>query len=816
MSLFGIFGKEEQKVNYKQYEPLMPSISELLPYRMFDEENRVYVNDNSYGFMLEVTPLCGCDEKMVGIMTSMFTDGVPEGCSIQIINWASPNVDQILNNWMSIRQQGVYKKLAQKRVEYYQDKNWNSFFDNPFYIRNFRLFIAVSVPHGSKALEGLRSLREQLQSTLESSGMKSTELMPDKFISVVEEIINPAASSGTDKWDGINVLKNQIVNAQESFEVHKEELIQRSAEGDIKIRSFGVKHFPEVWAQWNNRDLIGDFYSDYLRIPCPFLTVFSFVYGSEQKALNKASMKTMSAMQRASSGIGRFIPSVYEVERDWKFVNEKLKKGQKMVQAFYQVTLFAKAEEMESCERSLRSLYRSKGWELAQQHYMQLQSYLASMPFMLSEGMVDDLNIVQRLKSMVTWSCANLAPLQGEWKGMRTPRMMLLGRRGQPFYWDPFDNEQGNYNVAVIGKSGSGKSVFMQELVSALVGAGGDVVVIDDGRSFMNSCQLQGGRFVEFGGKSELCINPFSIVSEAAFEAKPEYKEEVLNLLNLIIRQMCKQTESTSDLENALIQNAITSVWGKHKGKARVSHVAQYLLSHDDPRAKDLGLMLVPFSKDGLYERFFEGEANIKVDGSFFVFEFDNIKSKPDLQRIVLMVVIFLVSEKMFHGDRSRTTSVVIDEAWSLLQGSHFAEFIEGIARRARKYKGNIITGTQSIDDYYKNTAATAAIQNTDWYCLLSQNQESIESIKRNGRIALNDEMEKGLSSLKMVNHQYSEVMIYGSSMGWAIGRLVLDPYSIALYSSKGEDFAEIQKLQAQGVQLEDAIETVANKISRR
>jgi conjugal transfer ATP-binding protein TraC len=785
---------------------------------MFDEGKRIYVNDNSLGFMLEVTPLCGADEKMINIMTSMFTDGVPEGCSIQIINWASPNIDNILAEWQGLRQDGVYKKMAEKRIGYYQDKNWNSFFENPYNIRNFRLFIAVSIPSdkGNRGLDALITLREQLKSTLDTSGMKSIELMPDSFIAVLEEFISPLSELKNKEWDGLNPLKMQLGSAEESYEVGKDDLTLNCQEGSLKVRSFGVKNFPEVWAQWNNRDLIGDFYSDYLRMPCPFLSVFCFVYGSEEATRSKASMKTMRAMQKSSSGIGRFIPSVYEEERDWKFVNEKLKKGQKLVKAFYQVTLFAKEEEIESAERYLRSLYRSKGWDLTQQQCMQLQSFLAVMPFTLSEGLSYDLNLAERLKSMVTWSCANLAPLQGEWKGMKTPRMMLLGRRGQPFYWDPFDNDQGNYNVAVVGKSGSGKSVFMQELVASLVGASGDVVVIDDGRSFMNSCLLQGGKFVEFGGKSDLCINPFSIVSEEAFEEKPEYKEEVLNLLNLIIRQMCKQTEDTSDLENALIQQAIQTVWEAHRRKATVSHVAEYLLNHVDARAKDLGLMLIPFTRDGLYSRFFEGEANIRVDGSFFVFEFDNIKSKPDLQRIVLMIVIFLVSEKMFHGDRSRTTSVVIDEAWNLLQGSHFAEFIEGIARRARKYRGNLITGTQSIDDYYKNTAATAAIQNTDWFCMLSQNRESVESIEKSGRISLDAAMSEALTSLKMVNHQYSEVMVYGSSIGWAVGRLVLDPYSIALYSSKGEDFAAIKDLQAQGVPLEDAVEQVANKISRR
>ena len=115
---------------------------------------------------------------------------------------------------------------------------------------------------------------------------------------------------------------------------------------------------------------------------------------------------------------------------------------------------------------------------------------------------------------------------------------------------------------------------------------------------------------------------------------------------------------------------------------------------------------------------------------------------------------------------------------------------------------------------YYKNPAATAAIQNTDWFCILSQTRESIEAIKKSGRIVMDTEMEKALKSVTMVDREYSEVMIYGASIGWVIGRLILDPYSIALYSSKGEDFGKIKALQAQGYTLEDALESVANDIA--
>ena len=69
--------------------------------------------------------------------------------------------------------------------------------------------------------------------------------------------------------------------------------------------------------------------------------------------------------------------------------------------------------------------------------------------------------------------------------------------------------------MAVTGKSGSGKSVLMQELVCGLVAAGGEAVVIDDGRSFQHTAEAIGGAFVQFG-RDSACLNPFAMIDAAA------------------------------------------------------------------------------------------------------------------------------------------------------------------------------------------------------------------------------------------------------------------------------------------------------------
>ena len=41
-------------------------------------------------------------------------------------------------------------------------------------------------------------------------------------------------------------------------------------------------------------------------------------------------------------------------------------------------------------------------------------------------------------------------------------------------------------------------------------------------------------------------------------------------------------------------------------------------------------------------------------------------------------------------------------------------------------------------------------------------------------------------------------------------GRLLLDPYSLILYSTKAEEFAAVQSLTEQGFSLADAVEKIA------
>src|SRR3546814_15739666 len=98
-------------------------------------------------------------------------------------------------------------------------------------------------------------------------------------------------------------------------------------------------------------------------------------------------------------------------------------------------------------ERNLKAVYKAAGWELQDERYLQMAGLLAVMPLTMANGLARDFERLKRFRTMLTTTVANIAPLQGESNGGLLPHMLLLGRRGQPFFWSPFENRSDERRV---------------------------------------------------------------------------------------------------------------------------------------------------------------------------------------------------------------------------------------------------------------------------------------------------------------------------------------------------------------------------------
>lgn len=809
-------------------------LSQFLPWRVYDPADRMYLNARSSGFIVEMPGMLGADERSSEILTQFLSEGLPKGACVQVLNWTSPRVGRSLSGWFTprYRQGGVYEKLARYRQDMLLDGVWHSLSkDAPFHPREHRVIVSVGLPTGSSdARAELIGVRDNLASSLRSIDLDVRDIDPVALIALVDDITSPTTSSEDDAHDynEMDPICDQAIRRDIQLEVEEARLRLRTERfrptgredegaaeiGEVypdyfDIRHFGVKNFPLRWAPWECARLIGDMFTDKLRMPCPVATMLCLVVPDEEKALARAGYKTIRTASLAESKGARWMPNIREQSSEWKHVQDQLREGRKLVKVFYGVTLFSPDGDGDRNERTLKSIYRSAGWDLTDERFLQIHGLLAALPLTLADGLGTDFQRLKRLRTMLTSTAANIMPVQGEYLGGSIPHMLLLGRRGQPFFWSPFENGAGNHNVSILGKSGSGKSVLLQEMCAALVGAGAKVAVIDDGRSFMNSVKLQGGAFVEFTFASGFCLNPFSMIDADRVERDEDYKLDCMAMLKSIVGQMCRYIDRLNDTERGLIDAAVNAVWNKHGRAGSVDHVAAALVETGNPDAANLALAMKPFTSGGTYGGFFVGEATLKLEADFTVFELSDLSTREELRSVVLTAIMFMTTQMMTRTDRSVKKLLLIDEAWQMLKGGAMADFVEVYARTCRKYGGALATATQSLNDFYKSSGAQAALENSDWMLILQQKPETIADFKKHERLEMDAATETMIRSLKRNGTEYSEVFIKGPDMQ-ALGRLVLDPFSATVFSSSPDTFARIERMVEGGMAIGDAIEQVA------
>lgn len=813
-----------------------PRLSSWLPYSAYLPDEQVFVNEEAIGFVLESAPQSGADEEMASVLHSIVT-ACPPGTGLQITLFASPNILPTLREYGDLRMAdpdnvdpegrvqrstNIHRTSARRRAAHYIKGTSTSLVRGfPYLLRQHRLVFSFALPGGPQdvsKLDQLLTLREGMRATLAASGFQNFVWDASQLVNYVAEVLNPDRLNGAEQtslaYDPTRDLRGQLVSRDTVIQVRPSHLRLQKADGShaAAVRFLSVKSYPREFALWQAGSLVGDQFQVALQYPCPFMVTLG-VHVPDQDAMKTlAFAKSARASQMQGSDMGRLMPEWADKAADWQLAMAATGRGEFLVKMYHQIALFSSPDTVNAAEHATRAIWRARGFELVNDTFMQIQALLASLPLSMTPGFASDLVTMERIQTKTSANAVHTAPLIAEWTGTGTPALLFGGRRGALMAFDFHDNTAGNFNVAIAGASGSGKSVLMNEITTAFLGMGRRVRIIDKGRSYQKLCELMGGVFLDFSEGSVICINPFSMVGDI---------EKDMEFLKPLFIQMIAPGGFTprgtpvSDFEKSHIEIAIRAVWYEKSAKATVTDVAEYLKTgckdeegNCDPRVRDLGFMLLPFTTDGMYGKWFHGRANVDLSNDFVVLELQSLDGKKELQSVVLYTLIYRVMREMAAGRGQHRGLFLVDEAWQLLDGGMAGDFIEAGFRTARKFGWTFATATQGVNDYYKTPGAQAALENADWLMLLRQKDESIETVQRAGRLSLNEHMKRMLMSLRTEKGQFSEVFIH-SPMGSGVGRLLLDPFSLLLYSSSDQDFAAIQSRRAQGMGLVEAIEDI-------
>lgn len=788
------------------------SFSELLPYLAYDEEHKVYALDDGIGFVMECSPLSIAGNDFVSAIRGILESGViPSGTCMQFMMLSTTDVKAKLDEYVLLREikfgNNLYTDFSKKRKNFYLEGTKKSIltgFDH--IIRDFRMFISVKLPivirtpnEFKKAKEKIVEMKITMAQALKTSYLYPRTVSEEQLVYLLKRLINPSHEvEAAPRCDPSIPLKNQVVYADSNIQVEKDHMII-----DNKYcKSLTVNQYPTEWDISQGASFIGDSIENLKQIPADFFISLNCIILDQIDAEKRIKKLSASINWQAFGSAAKYIPDLLKKKHNFDDLLTAMSDKEQLIKANFHFFIYANdIEHLQQLTSTVKSIYRNNGIILQDDTYINLALYLQSLPLGVIYEAQDEL---KRYKTLTTRAAAELIPCQADWKGTGTPALLLLSRRGQLMTLDIFDNKQGGKNAIVVAGTGAGKSFFINEVVVSYLGLGDKVWIIDVGGSYKKIAEIFDGDFITFGPDSKVNINPFTKIKNYK-----ELQDEHMSVLKNMIAQMASPSSPMNDIGLSYIEEAIGESFIKYNSDTTITNIADHLGAGHDNRQKDLAKMLLPYTSKGTYASFFEGPSNLNAKANFVVLELEELKSKSDLQEVVLLSLIHQIQQDMYlSGDGEVRKLVIIDEAWDLLGGGNTGKFMENGYRRFRKYGGSAWSITQSFEDFDKLSAGKAIIANSAFKFFLKQEQSSIESLRNSKQVSLPDHVYDLIMTVNTDPGNYSEVCML-TPMGYGVGRLIVDRFTQLLYTTDADEKAHIKRHLDKGLKLTEAIENV-------
>lgn len=336
-----------------------------------------------------------------------------------------------------------------------------------------------------------------------------------------------------------------------------------------------------------------------------------------------------------------------------------------------------------------------------------------------------------------------------------------------------------NANEVVFGKSGSGKSFLVKLEILRQMMFEAEILIIDPEDEYKTLCHALDGEYINFSKTSEVKINPFALLAEDMTDAQLGIKILSLHgLLKTMLGDMSPTQEAI--LDRALVlcykQKGITPDPATYKNEPPIlEDLYKTLLNMEEAEAKDLSFRLEKYVKGG-FSGLFNQQTNYDIKNQLTVF---SLKQLEDVLRPIAMHVVL-----DFIWNRVRTKLkkriLIVDEAWYLMKHPDSASFLQGIAKRARKYYLGVTTLTQDIEDFLSSDYGKSILSNSSIQILLKQNSSEVETLAKTLFLS---EGEKQF----LVTAQVGEGLLF-AGQNHITAQFVASSYEYDLITSKPQD----------------------------
>ncbi len=351
---------------------------------------------------------------------------------------------------------------------------------------------------------------------------------------------------------------------------------------------------------------------------------------------------------------------------------------------------------------------------------------------------------------------------------------------GVPILFDNFHNSLTNYNMVIFAKSGAGKSVTMKTLISrSAVLMGIQSLALDAEGEYRIVAESLGGTNVILSPTSQTIINVFDIETEMVKDEITGREKTVLNVENkvedvtqalLTMARGSTRSQEVNELTKQIIAEAVSEEYaaaginsdpsslyesavetsGNMLGRKKKqmptigSWYERILRKSEENQNPDyrfhysylLKVMKQYIRKYDGQMAYFDGQSTFDLlDGTLFInldiSQLEERFARPLAQQILLSW-IWEKYVKKNSEDRKKASKkrVLVDEAWMLLPYPEAVDFLNTMARRARKRNVSLAIISQRFQDFYEKPEVQAVLTSSDTKLLLAQDKSEIKYLK--------------------------------------------------------------------------------------
>ena len=341
---------------------------------------------------------------------------------------------------------------------------------------------------------------------------------------------------------------------------------------------------------------------------------------------------------------------------------------------------------------------------------------------------------------------------------------------GLPILFDNFSSTLTNYNLVIFGKSGAGKGVTIKTITarsSVLMGI--ESLALDAEGEYGVVADALGGVNVTISPNSNTIINLFKNNNENVLTNKVEdvtqalltmargstRSEEVNELTKQIIAEsVAEEYESrgiTDDINSLFEDNDQAKRFSKNyigRAKKEMPTIGSWFKrilrkgqENENPDYRFHYSYLSKVMKQYVREyngqmAYFDGQSTFELlEGTPFInldiSQLEERFARPLAQQILLSWIWEkYVKKNSEDKEKAAKKRVLIDEAWMLLPYPEAVDFLNTMARRARKRNVSLAVMSQKFQDFYEKPEAQAVLTSSDTKLFLAQDKSEIPYIK--------------------------------------------------------------------------------------